>query len=434
MISMANFVLIGPLVCLLVTSIILTFKTNFIQFRAIPLMFKMLFKSLRSKDTEDKNSIAPHKALFTAMATTIGIGNIVGPAIAVRLGGPGALLWFVLAVIFGAATTFSEVVFAMRYRKKQSNGSFAGGPMQYLTAALGHWAGVIYGIFGAMLLVIWSSNHSNALADILYQNGISKYITASIITGLVLVYLIAGIKSIGNLATKIVPIKFILYCGACLWIISCNISQLPEIFYLIFASAFSTKALGAAATGYSLQQALRWGLAKGIQASEAGVGTTTLPHVQTSDENNFDQGVLAMASTYSVALVCTLSGLVALCTGTWLDKTIPLGMSLIASPFQLYLSTVGAVVLVIITFLSAFGTILGNAYNGSRCFLFLTKNRWVHAYHAAVGASVFLGSIFSVEVIWSTSDYFIIPVALINVVGILYLAFHYKEALKFKKT
>ena len=433
MISITNLILVGPLICLLIASIILTFKTNFIQFRAIPLMFRMLIKSLRSKESSDENAIAPHKALFTAMATTIGIGNIVGPAIAVRLGGPGALLWFLLAVIFGAATTFTEVVFAMHYRKKLADGSFSGGPMQYLTAAFGHWAGLLYAVFGSLLLVVWSSNHSNSLADILFQHGVSKYITASIVTVLVLVYLIAGIKSIGNLATKIVPIKFILYCGACLWIIWCNTPQLPEILYLIFAGAFAPKALGAAATGYSVQQILRWGLAKGIQASEAGVGTTTLPHAQTSYDNAFEQGVLAMASTYSVAFVCALSGLVTLLTGTWLDHTIPLGMSLIASPFQLYFSF-GMIILVVITFLSAFGTILGNAYNGSRCFLFLTKNRWLHGYHAAVGISVFLGAIFGVELIWSTSDYFIIPVALINIAGVLYLAFRHKEVLRFKKS
>lgn len=393
----------------------------------------MLIKSLRSKDGNNKNTIAPHKALFTAMATTIGIGNIVGPAIAIRLGGPGALLGFLLAVIFGAATTFTEVVFAMRYRTKQTDGSFAGGPMQYLSKAFGHWAGLLYAIFGSLLLVVWSSNHSNALADILFQHGISKYITASIVTGLVLVYLIAGIQSIGNLAAKIVPIKFILYCGACLWIILCNTEQLPAIFKLIFSSAFSPQALGGAATGYSIQQLLRWGLAKGIQASEAGVGTTTLPHAQTSYDNAFEQGVLAMASTYSVAFVCTLSGLVTLLTGSWLDQTIPLGMSLISVPFQQYFSF-GIIILIIITFLSAFGTILGNAYNGSRCFLFLTKNRWVHWFHAAVGISVFLGAIFGVELIWSTSDYFIVPVALINIAGILYLAFSHKEALKFKQS
>lgn len=428
MFSFADVVLVVPLVCLLVTSIVLTIKTRFIQFRAIPLMFRMLIRSIRHENTDQQSgAIAPHKALFAAMSTTIGIGNIVGPAIAVRLGGPGALLGFLLAVVFGAATTFVEVMLAMRYRTKLKDGSFAGGPMQYLQVAFGQWAALLYALFGSILLVVWSSNQSNTLADILFQQGISKYFTAGIVTVLVLVYLVAGIKHIGNLASKIVPFMFFIYCSACLWIIFINISALPGVLKLIVKSAFCPQALGGATVGYSVHLLLRWGLAKGIQASEAGVGTSSLPHAQSNHENSFEQGVLAMASIYSVAMVCTLSGLVTLLTGSWIDKTIPLGMSLIAVPFTKYFS-LGSIVLVLSAFLFAFGTILGNAYNGSRCFLFLTKNRWLVLYNIAVGLAVFMGSIFDVELVWSVTDYFIIPVALINIAGVLYLTFQVKRS------
>ncbi|MBM3887371.1 sodium:alanine symporter family protein, partial [Candidatus Dependentiae bacterium] len=334
MISFSDFILVVPLVCILLTSIILTFKTRFIQFRALPLMFRMLIKSLKNQKNDlSSAAIAPHKALFTAMATTIGIGNIVGPAIAIKLGGPGALLGFLLAVIFGAATTFAEVALAMKYRERKSDGSFNGGPMQYLSIAFGPWFAIIYAFFGSLLLVVWSSNQSNTLADILAQQGISKYLTAAIVTIFVLSYLIAGIKHIGNFAEKIVPLMFFLYCGACLWIIACNIEKLSSVFALIISSAFNPQALGGGSVGYSMHLLLRWGLAKGIQASEAGVGTATLPHAQSDHQNSFEQGVLAMASVYSVAFVCTLSGLVTLLTESWLDQTIPLGMSLIAVPF-----------------------------------------------------------------------------------------------------
>jgi alanine or glycine:cation symporter, AGCS family len=423
MFSFTDIVLVAPLVCLLLASIVLTFKTRFIQFRALPLMVRMLVRSMRNEKSNDQShAIAPHKALFAAMSTTIGIGNIVGPAIAVRLGGPGALLGFLLAVIFGAATTFVEVVLAMRYRTKLADGSFAGGPMQYLQAAFGKWAALLYAAFGSILLVVWSSNQSNTLADILFQQGISKYLTAAIVTVLVLVYLVAGIKHIGNLASKVVPFMFFIYCGACLWVIFANIAVLPSVLKLIFTSAFYPQAIGGATVGYSVHLLLRWGLAKGIQASEAGVGTSSLPHAQSNHQNSFEQGVLAMASIYSVAMVCTLSGLVTLLTGSWLDSSIPLGMSLIAVPFTKYFS-LGSVVLVVSSFLFAFGTILGNAYNGSRCFLFLTKNRWLLMYNVAVGLAVFWGSIFDVELVWSVTDYFVIPVALVNIAGVLYLTF-----------
>lgn len=430
MMAVSDVVLVGPLICLVLASILLTFKTKFIQFRALPLMVRMLIKSFRAGNNNDSgNAIPPHRALLTAMSTTVGIGNIVGPAIAVRMGGPGALLGFLLAVIFGGATTFSEVIFAMRYRSRNADGSYAGGPMQYLKIAFGKWAGVLYAVFAAALLVAWSSNQSNVLADILFQYHVSKYISAAVIAGLVVAYLMAGIKSIGSLAAKIVPLKFIVYCGACLWIIFCNLELLPAVFKLIFTSFLNPQALAGATTGYSVHLMLRWGLAKGIQASEAGVGTTTLPHVQSTDQNAFDQAVLAMAGTYSVAFVCLLSGLVTLLTGSWADSTIPLGISLIAVPFTHYFSF-GVAILGFISVLSAFGTIVGNAYNGSRCFLFLTNNRWLHGYHVAVGISVFLGAIFAVELVWSITDYFIIPVALTNIAGVLYLTFCKKASIK----
>jgi AGCS family alanine or glycine:cation symporter len=426
MFLISDLLLVCPLVCILLASIVLTVKTRFIQFRALPLMIRMIVQSLRSKHDENSPTIAPHKALLTAMATTIGIGNIVGPVIAIRLGGPGALLGFLFAVIFGAATTFAEVVLSMKYRVHRADGGYDGGPMQYLRVAFGKRIALLYAFFGSMLLVVWSSNQSNTLADILFQHGISKYVTASLVTLLVLGYLVAGIKHIGNLAAKIVPLMFVLYCGACLWIIGYNFMELPSIFKLIFNSAFNLKAFSGASAGYSIHLLLRWGLAKGIQASEAGVGTAALPHAQSESQNSFQQAVLAMASVYSVALICTLSGLVTLLTGSWLDQSIPLGMSLIAVPFAQHFK-IGMLVLVINAFLFAFGTVLGNAYNGSLCFLFLTKNRWVNAYHATVGVAVFLGSIFSVEIIWAVSDYFILPVALINIAGVLYLAFREKS-------
>lgn len=422
MVSISDLLLVGPLVCILLASIVLTVKTRFIQFRALPLMIRMIIQSMRSKHDQNSGAILPHKALLTAMATTIGIGNIVGPVIAIRLGGPGALLGFLLAVIFGAATTFAEVVLVMKYRVRRADGGYDGGPMQYLLVAFGKWAALLYAFFGSMLLIVWSSNQSNTLADILFQHGVSKYWTATVVTLLVLGYLVAGIKHIGNLAAKIVPLMFFLYCSACLWIIGCNIMHLPGVFKLIFNSAFNLQALGGASGGYSIHLLLRWGLAKGIQASEAGLGSAALPHAQSESQNSFEQGVLAMASVYSVAFICTLSGLVTLLTGSWLDQSIPLGMSLIAVPFAQYFK-IGMLVLVVNAFLFAFGTVLGNAYNGSLCFLFLTKNRWVHVYHGAVGIAVFLGSVFSVEIIWAISDYFIIPVALINITGVLYLVF-----------
>jgi len=426
---LSDLVLPIPLFFILFASIVLTFKTKFIQIRMIPRMIKLLVNSIFRRTEEAKGSIQAHKALFTAMSTTIGIGNIVGPAMAVRLGGPGALLIFLLVMFFGAATVFSEVTFAMHFRKHHADGFISGGPMQYLKAAISPWLASIYAFFGAILLVVWSSNQSNTLADILVTHNIPHYITGCGITLLVIVYLVAGIKNIGDLSAKLVPFMFVLYCLVSLWVVVANITKLPSVFSLMFNSLFSVNSVMGAGVGIGIQRMLRWGFAKGIQASEAGTGTQTIPHSKSSSTDAIEQGVLSMVSIYSVGFICLLSGLVTLLTGTWNDPSVPVGINQIAQGFAMYFPS-SSIILACCSFMFAFGTILGNAFNGSQCYLYLTKNKWIYFYYVLVGAVVFLGSISDVEFIWTVTDFFIIPVALSNLIGILYLAFTRSDLLE----
>jgi alanine or glycine:cation symporter, AGCS family len=420
---------------LLIGSIILTFKTKFIQIRMLPKMFRLLFSSLfrkRSLPDNDKKTkiILPSQALFTAMSTTIGIGNIVGPAVAVRLGGPGALLCFLVALLFGAATTFTEVVFALNYRKKLSDGSFAGGAMQYLAKILGHFFTIIYSFAAATFLVVWSSHQSNTLSDTFSEYNIPRSLTGAIITILVLFYLIGGIKKIGQLSSKIVPFMFVFYCSSCLWIIIANIEKFPATIMLMVQSMFSPEALVGAASGITVHKMLRWGLTKGTHSGESGLGTAGIPHSQSMINSPIEQGILSMVSIYSVALVSFFSGFVLLITGVWQDNSVPLGISMIKHAFAQHIPA-SSIVLAISIFLIALGTIIGNAYNGSRCFLYATKNRWINWYHAIVGAVVYAGAmIVDVEFLWSIADYFVVPVALINIIGVLILAFKRSDLLQ----
>ncbi len=416
-----------PFLTILLGSIVITIKTKFIQFRTIPYMIRLFNKKEnrpKSNDPQHQQSLEARHALFTAISTSIGIGNVVGPAIAIKIGGPGALLYFILAILFGASTIFSEVTFALKFRKKLKDGSFLGGPMEYLEKTLGSFWAKFYAISAAIMLLGWTSTQSNSFADILYNYKIPHYITGAIMVALTLAYLFAGIKKIGELSAKIVPVMFILFCALSFWVIFANIQKLPGVLWLMFTSAFSPKAIGGAGMGIFVQKILRWGLAKGTQASEAGVGTTTIPHSLVENRRPFQQGILSMVGAYSVAAVCLLTGLVVLLAETWKDPNLKIGVSILSEAFARYTHPfIGHLILTICIFLFALGSIIGNSYNGGRCLLFLTPPQWVKFYYFAIAIILFLGAIFPVELIWSIADFFVIPAALINISGILLLLF-----------
>ena len=413
-----------PFLALLGGSIILSFRTRFIQFRMLPLMMRLLYRSIfkQKKIAEGKQTIQADKALFTAMSCTIGIGNIVSPIMAIGLGGPGALLGFVLATIFGSAATFTEVTFAVKYREKRKDGTIIGGPMTYLKR-LSPLLSQIYVISAFILLIIWETNQSNTLAVLLVPYNIPPYLSGFVVAVLVLAVLVGGVKRVGNVSEKIVPIMFFLYCFAMFWIIGVNISNLPSVISLIFRSALQPQALGGAAVGVGIQKAMHWGLAKGLFSNEAGVGISTIPHSMAEVEDPLKQGVLAMVSVYSNGLLCLLSGLAILVTGIWQTPGMPFDINMIAVAIATYFPSIGPLLLVVSALLFAFSTILGNGFNGGECFLFVTKNRWAWLYYAMIALAVFLGSVANVTLIWTVTDFFMILVAVPHIIAIVILAF-----------
>jgi len=412
---------------LLLGAIILTIKTRFIQFRTIPQMCKLLLKSFsqKKKEENDTETIESYKALFTAMSTSV---------IAIKLGGPGALLGFLLAAIFGSASTFAEVTFALKYRKQNPDGTISGGPMTYIKKALSPFFAMLYASAGFITLVIWSGNQANAISDLLQARGIPTYLTGLILTLTIMYLLIGGIKRVANFSTRLVPIMFFLYCGATLWIIFNNISKLPAVINLIFRSAFTPQAIFGAGVGYGLQAALRWGLAKGFFANEAGLGTPTIPHSMAKTKSPINQGIISMVSVYSNGFLCLLSGLVVLLTETWLDSSLGSGINILAQSLNLYFSNFGIIILSLSLFLFVFGSIVGNSYNGSQCYLYATKNRWLNHYYILIAITVFIGSITDVVFLAKITDFFLIPIAIPNMIGVILLAFRESETLKINST
>lgn len=421
--------------CLIIVlaGIALTIKTRFIQFRMLPQMLRLLIPT-KNRGEEGKGTIHAHRALLTAMSTTIGMSTIVSPFIAIRLGGPGAVVGFVLATLLGTAVNFAEVTLALSYRK-QKNDVVHGGPMQYLQDGIHPFLAKWYAFFGFILLMSWSAAQSNQLSAILASPmlghfGVSTHLTGLLLALFVTVILLGGIKRIASVSAKLVPLMFIAYVGSGLWIVASNMEKLPELFHLVIDTCLAPKTFATGATIGGIFGALRWGVFKGLQSNEAGVGTQTIPHSMAQIEDPTTQGILSMASTYSAGCVCLLSCLIALVTETWLDPSLSIGIQMVAASFQAYFATAGIFVVTISAFLFAFGTILGNSYNGFQCFSYLSKDRFQKSYYLATACLIYWGSVSSVTVVWSIIDFFLVPVAVPHILAVVFLTYKRRDLLQ----
>jgi AGCS family alanine or glycine:cation symporter len=433
--AIADYLLFSSCIVILLGCILLTIKTRFVQVRFIPALFRMLWASFTSKGQHETNyTIKPHKALFTAMSTTLGVGTIVAPVIAINYGGPGALLGFLLCAFFGSAATFTEVSLTILHRKKLANGEIMGGPMQYMGALFSPKAALWYAVCGVVLMIGWSAAQANQMAAILDSPLIEPYRVSTLISGgaialMVLLLLLGGIKKIGSFSMWSVPLHFILYVGACLWIVLCNFDRLGGVFEEIFATALSPQPLASGVITGGFVSAMRWGFFKGLQCCEAGVGSQAIPHSMAETTDPREQGILSMLSSYSAGCLAFLSGLVALITGTWQDPTLSVGMSMVASSFEMYYSAFGIIIIALSTLLFAFGTILGNSYNGSQCFGYFTNNKGMRLYFIVSAFMVFIGSISDVKTIWSVVDIIMAFTVLPHMAVLVYAAYKDPEAI-----
>jgi AGCS family alanine or glycine:cation symporter len=425
--ELTEYALFFSCIFILAGSIYLTFKTRFIQFRFFPALLKMIKSSLSTQE-EGSHTILPYKALFTAMSTTLGIGTIVGPVIAIHLGGPGALIGFILTSFFGGAATYIEVSLGLKSREKLKSGEIMGGPMQYLKNIFSPFIAKWYAICGFILMASWSGAQANQLASILDSPLMETFRIPTLVSGaliavLVLFLLIGGIKRIGSVESKLIPVKFALFLSACFYILFSDLGKLWEIFGIILQSAFSPYAMASGTLVGGAVSALRWGVFKGTQACEAGVGTQTIPHSMAETQDPYTQGSLAMISTFAAGFVAFLSGCVALMTGTWQDPNLPLGISMVAASFSIYFSSYGVILVAACSVVFVFGTILGNSYNGSQCFGYLTRNTKLYFYYGLTALLIFVGAILEVKTIWSLTDIILAAIALPHMAALVLYAY-----------
>jgi len=398
-------------VCLFILggSLYVSYKMKWVQLRSLPLLWQVLKKSLASSSEKKEHTVSSSRALFTAMSTTLGISTLVGPVIAIQLGGPGALIGFLLTSLLGSAVTYVEVCLAVKHRTTLDNGKVMGGPMQYLRLLSSAKMAKMYALGCVVLMMGWSAAQANQLACILDSPSLGSWRVPSLYSGIILAVLclwvvIGGVKRVGSFSAKIVPLMFTLYIGASLWIILLNIDRLGDVFHTIFSSVFSPYAMASGSLVGGAVSAFRWGIFKGVQTTEAGVGTQTIPHSFAEVKDPKEQGALAMLSTFSAGGLAFLSGCVAILTNTWQDSSLPLGMSMVMASYEQYFSLIGTLIIAVSALLFGFGTILGNTFNGSQCYSYIMQNKNSRYYYLAMTVMIFLGAIGEVKTVWSTVD------------------------------
>ena len=312
--EIAHFIDIPLAFMFLFTGFFLSFLIKFPQLRK----FKEFLRIIKYKKSQEStsNTLSPLHALYTAMSTSLGMGNIISPAVAIATGGPGALFWMAVYALFGSVTKYAEVFFAVKYKRYAKDGSIIGGPTGYLYQIhplLAKW----YGALSILLFSAWSALQSKTLAITYHYYGVEEYMTGIMLAVFIFFMLISGTKTIGKFAARLIPFLFIFYVSSASFIIFKDLSVLKKVLISIFYSAFHPTASIGGFLGAALIMGFRQGVFKGAFTTEAGVGTAAIAHAYSSTNYPQQQAILGMYSIFMNTFLCVISGLVALVTNVW---------------------------------------------------------------------------------------------------------------------
>ena len=414
----------APLLILLVgTGIYLTIRLGLLQILKLPKAFKLIFA-----DDKGQGDISSFAALATALAATVGTGNIVGVATAIKAGGPGALFWMWIAAFFGMATKYSEGLLAIKYRTRDDNGEVSGGPMYYILNGMGkRWkplaiffavAGILVAYFG-----IGTFSQVNSITSSLENSfGLAPQIVSIVVAVVVAIIIFGGIKSISKVAEKVVPFMAIIYILATLAVIFCNANQIIPAFGQIFSGAFTGIAAVGGFAGAVVKDAIQKGIARGVFSNESGLGSAPIAAAAAKTEEPVEQGLISMTGTFiDTIIICTLTGLSIIVTEKWTVAGLE-GAPLTQAAFSSLFGTPGALALTFCLVLFAFTTILGWSYYGERCFEFLFGTKHIKLYRVVFVIMVALGGFLKLELIWIIADIVNGLMALPNLIALLALS------------
>jgi AGCS family alanine or glycine:cation symporter len=414
-----------PLIVLLVgTGIFLTFQLRGLQIRGLLYSLKLAFIK-RKEDDQEKGDISHFQALMTALAATVGTGNIAGVAIALFMGGPGALFWMWVTGLFGMATKYAEAVLAIKFREKDKFGTMSGGPMYYISKGLGwKWLGILFAVFAAVAAFgIGNMVQSNSVAEAANASfGIPNWVTGIVLAIFTAMVVLGGIKSIARVTQVLVPLMIIVYFTGASIILLMKITALPEIFVLIFKSAFSPTAAAGGFVGATVMQTLRMGISKGVFSNESGLGSAPIAAAAAKTPNPVKQALVSMTQTFIDTLViCTLTGLVILSSGLWTSGQT--GAKLTALAFDTSLpGGLGEFIVTTGLICFAYSTILGWCYYGEKSIEYLFTEKAVKGYRIIFVVFVAVGTMLKLETVWRISDIMNGLMAFPNLVGIIGLS------------
>ena len=427
LVTAINDIVWGPpmLIAILGTGLFLQLRLKFMPILHIGAGFKMLWRG-RQPAADAPGEISPYAALMTALAATVGTGNIAGVATAIALGGPGALFWMWMTALVGMATKYAEVLLAVHYREKDDRGEYVGGPMYAIKIALGRrwrWLATAFALFGGLAgFGIGNMVQSNSVAQVLQVNfGIDPWasgVAMMVLTGFVL---LGGIKRIGAVAEKLVPFMCVGYIAVSLGVLGLYAGDIPAALALIFHSAFNPVAAGGGFAGAAVMMAMRYGVARGIFSNEAGLGTAGIAQAAGQTKSSVESGLIGMMGTFiDTIVVCTMTGLVLIVTGAW-DSGLQ-GAALSSSAFATAFPGVGEYLLAIPLAVFAFTTILGWAYYGEKCWEYVLGSAAETPYRIVWTLFVLLGAVTQLDFVWLVADTLNAFMAVPNLIALLLLS------------
>ena len=430
----------GPvmLVLLVGTGIFLTIRLRFLPWRNLGYALHSVLSKEARTTKRGTGDVSPFSALMTALAATIGTGNIIGVATALFAGGPGALVWMWISACFGLTSKFSECMLAIKYRETNEKGEMSGGPMYtmknaFKNKAFGHSMGFLFALFTVLASFgIGNMTQANSISGSLTETfGVPSWITGIALTVLALIIILGGITSISKVSSVVVPIMAIFYVIAGLIVICGNITNVPHGLYLIFGMAFHPQAIGGGVLGtitVSVMNSLRYGVARGVFSNEAGLGSAAITAAAATTDDPVRQGYINMTGTFfDTIVVCTITGLSIAASGvlgTTNAAGEPLqGIQLTMAAFGSVLGPVGSYLVAIGIILFAFSTILGWEYHGEKAFEYLFKNhRFNIIYRVIFSLVVYVGATQTLDLVWNISDIMNALMAIPNLICILLLS------------
>ena len=409
-----------PMIALLMgTGLVLTFVTGAAQFRYLALALREVLGKVAVR-TGSAGSVSPFQAVATALASTVGTGNIVGVATAISIGGPGALFWLWVSGLLGMCTKFAEIVVALHYREPDASGTLRGGAMYTLRKGLGMpWLGALFALLTSVAAFgIGNMVQANSLADSLRPFGIAASLSGMLLAILTAAVIVGGIRRIGEVTQILVPFMSLLYLGAGVLILATHAAAVPRALGLVFEGAFTGTAATGGFLGSTAALAVRFGIARGLFSNEAGLGSAPMVHAAAQIDHPVRQGLYGIFEVFvDTLLVCSVTGLAILVTGAWSSGLT--GAALSGEAFRLGLAGAGTVVVTSCILLFSFSTVIGWSYYGETAIVYLLGVRAAIPYRAAWLVFIYLGATGSLQLIWSLSDTLNGLMAIPNLVSVL---------------